>query len=158
MTLKRFEQIKRYFHISEPFEHLSRHEWYRKLLPLADQLKERFQTLMVPASDVSIDEMMVRFVGRSFHTVQVPGKPIPKGYKILVLSERGYTYDFLFTSRVDSFSGLENPDHYDKPIQLSPTSRAVLKMCLHLPYETNSFTLYCDNYFSNIPLFQVLRE
>ena len=158
MTLKRFEQIKRYLHLSEPFETLPRRSWYQKLLPLADRLRKSFQAYMVPASDVSIDEMMVRFAGRSFHTLQVPGKPIPLGYKILALSERGYTYDFLFTSRVESFSGLENPENYDKPIRLSPTSRAVLKMCLTLPYEVYSFTLFCDNYFSNIPLFQVLRE
>lgn len=29
---------------------------------------------------------------------------------------------------------------------------------LHLPYKNYHFTLYCDNYFLNIPLFQVLRE
>ena len=29
-------------------------------------------------------------------------------------------------------------------------------MCLQLPYQQNRFTLYCDNLFSNIPLFHVL--
>ncbi|PWW75873.1 hypothetical protein C7212DRAFT_196523, partial [Tuber magnatum] len=51
--------------------------WYRKLLPLADQLKECCQALMVPASDMSINEMMVRFVGQLFHTIQIPGKSVP---------------------------------------------------------------------------------
>ncbi|PWW75968.1 hypothetical protein C7212DRAFT_193328 [Tuber magnatum] len=46
---------------------------------------------------------------------------------------------------------------YQNPTKLSPTSLAVLKLCLQLCSKENRFTPYCDNYFSNIPLFQVLR-
>jgi len=157
MTLRMFEQIKRFFHISEPVRSLPRCQWYHKLLPLADELQQRFQQYLRPASAVAIDEMMIRFVGRSFHTIAIPGKPIPLGYKVLALAERGYTFGYIFTSRVESFAGQNAISEYQNPIKLSPTSLAVLKLCLQLPYEENHFTLYCDNYFSNIPLFQVLR-
>jgi len=42
-------------------------------------------------------------------------------------------------------------------LPLSPTSRAVLRLATALPYQQYRFILYCDNYFSNIPLFQALR-
>ena len=154
-----FEQIKRFLHISEPVRSLPRCQWYHKLLPLADNLQQQFQQYLQPASAVAVDEMMIRFVGRSFHTIAIPGKPIPLGYKVLALAERGlgYTFSFIFTSRVESFAGQNSIPDYQNPIKLSPTSLAVLKLCLQLPYKENRFTLYCDNYFSNIPLFQVLR-
>ena len=59
----RFEQIKRYFHVSEPYESLPRAEWYQKVEPLAGNLASKFQRFMIPASDIAVDEMMVRFTG-----------------------------------------------------------------------------------------------
>jgi hypothetical protein len=65
----------------------------------------------------------------------------------------------MYTSRVDSFSDLNTPAQpYDGAPSLCKTSRAVLQMCLQLPYQAHRFVLYCDNYFSNIPLFSVLRR
>lgn len=65
----------------------------------------------------------------------------------------------MYTSRIDSFTNLSISE---QPIPDSPklckTSRAVLQMCLKLPYQLYRFILYCDNYFSNIPLFSVLRH
>jgi len=134
MTLQMFEQIKRFFHISAPVSSLPRWQWYHKLLPLADELRQRFQQYLIPATDVAIHEMMIRFVGRSFHTIAIPEKPIPLGYKVLALAERGYTFGFIFTSRVESFSDPNTiPSHYG-PIKLSPTSQAILQQCLQLPY------------------------
>jgi hypothetical protein len=56
----------------------------------------------VPASNVSVDEMIVRFSGRSMHTFQIKNKPTPEGYKILSLCELGYTFTFMFASRVEA--------------------------------------------------------
>jgi hypothetical protein len=145
MGQKEFEQLKRHFHVSIPCRSLPRRQWIKKLEPLSSILRERFQRHLLPATPVSIDEMMVRFTGRSPHTTLIKGKPIPKGYKIIALCERGYTWDFLYTSRVDSFSGLEA--HANTfGFNLSVTSRAVLQMCLSLPSYAYRFVLYCDNY------------
>jgi len=108
-----------------------------------------------------VDEMMVRFVGRSVHTVRMPNKPIPEGFKVLALCEHGYTFSFIYTSRVDQFSTLQHdlPNLEDEyHLSLSPTSRAVFFLATQLPYQQYSFLLFCDNYFSNIPLFQALRN
>ena len=156
MTLQMFEQIKHFFHISEPVSSLLQSNWYYKLLPLAHDLETRFQLYLILATAVAIDEMMIGFVGRSFHTIAIPGKPIPLCYKVLALAEKGYTFGFIFTSHTESFSSQNSIPNYTHPTKLSPTFQAVLKMCLQLPYQQNRFTLYCDNLFSNIPLFHVL--
>jgi len=47
---------------------------------------------------------------------------------------------------------------YTGPLSLSPTSRAVLQLLIPLPFRIHRFILYYDNYFSNFPLFEALRE
>lgn len=153
----RFEQLKRYFHVSLPVENLPGRLWYQKVEPLSSTLQRRFQRYCTPATEVSIDEMMIRFIGQSAHTVRLPNKPIPEGYKVFALCEHGYTFSFMYTSRVEQFSGQDLAYEGPGNLHLSPTSRAVLQLALALPYQEYRFTLFCDNYFSNIPLFQALR-
>ena len=43
MSLNRFEQLKRYFHISDPSIQLDIKHWYEKLEPLASVLRQRFR-------------------------------------------------------------------------------------------------------------------
>jgi len=162
MSQYRFEQLKRYFHVSPINQNIprpTRQQWAQKVQPLASQLEKAFQQDLIPASHVSVDEIMVRFTGRSSHTVMIHSKPILQGYKILALCERGYTYSFIFTSRLDKFSNL-NRTLYNGPSRLNllPTSHAVFQLVSALPYHTYRFILYSDNYFSNIPLFKALRE
>lgn len=157
MTLVRFEQLKRFFHVAPPREApLPPSQWSYKLQPLAYNLQRRFQHHCLPATEVSIDEMMVRFTGRSNHTTMIKGKPIPQGYKMLALCEHGYTFSFMFTSNSESISDMLSLYHGVE--RLSTTSQAVFQLATTLPAQLFRFTLYCDNYFSNIPLFTALLE
>jgi len=161
MSQYRFEQLKRYFHVSPVNSNAprpARQDWAQKLQPLASQLESHFQRYIIPASNISVDEIMVPFTGHSSPTVMLRAKPIPQGYKMLSLCKRGYTFSFLFTSRVDKFYHLNIL--YDRPSRqsLSPTSWAVFQLLSSLPSQSHRFILYCDNYFSNIPLFIALRE
>ncbi|KAF9367391.1 hypothetical protein CPB97_005841, partial [Podila verticillata] len=79
------------------------------------------------------------------------GKPTPEGYKILTLCEAGYTYAFLYTSRIKSIIGIE------KIPGLSLTSSAIVHLAKTLPYSTCTFNIYMDNYFSNVRLFKFLH-
>ena len=85
--------------------------------------------------------MIIRFVGRSFHTIAIPGKRMPLGYKVLALAEKGYTFGFIFTSHIESYSCQNSISDYTHPTKLSPTSKAVLKPSLQLAYQQNGFTL-----------------
>jgi len=95
--------------------------------------------------------MIVNFTGRSTHTIWLPGKPIPVGYKVLAICDSGYTLNWLFTSRVDSISCLE------KHPNLSPTGSVVLQLCRTLN-PAKRHIVYMDNPFSTVLLFRKLRK
>ncbi|GES95040.1 piggyBac transposable element-derived protein 4-like [Rhizophagus clarus] len=150
MSLIRFEQIKRFIHISDctaplPF-------WYSKVNPLATHIQTVSKSICVPSSNISVDEMIVRFSGRSIHTVRIKNKPTPEGYKILSLCDAGYTYSFIFTSRV------QNQPEVQQVTELSKVGNEVYHLASQLPIENKSFNIYMDNYFSSIKLFKYLHE
>lgn len=159
LSQNRFKQLKRYFHVSEHYDpgSLPQSCWYFKVAPRADLLQAHYQQYFLPSSDIAVDEMMVRFTGRSAHTILLRGKPTPQGYKILALCDYGYTYSFIFTSRTNCFAEL-NSNLYSGQAKLRPTSQAVDQLASSLPSQLFSFTIYMDNYFSNICLFHALRE
>jgi hypothetical protein len=91
MTFFCFEQIKRYFYISPPIStYQSTARWYTKLDPLSNLLCIKFQAYVVLGQNVSFDEMMVLFAGRSKHTLKMKNKPIKEGFKIWALCDYGY--------------------------------------------------------------------
>src|SRR5579859_7344918 len=75
---------------------------YSKVDPLATHIRTVSKSICIPSSNVSIDKMIARFSGRSAHTVRIKNKPTPEGYKILSLCDSGYTYTFIFTSRIQN--------------------------------------------------------
>lgn len=82
MPSKCFCQIKRFLHISDPDLALSQAEWFQKLEPLNRIIRDRCQKYYLPALNVTVDEMMIRFGGKSFHTYRMASKPIKEGYKV----------------------------------------------------------------------------
>jgi len=182
MGLNRFEQIKRYIHISLPITASAPPAppappalpappapppaWYKKLEPMASMLANRFRSAYMPSSNCSIDEMMVRFTGRSKHTLKMPNKPIDEGYKVFAICDHGYTYGFEFCSRVDGASGLIGHSPIPPPIpppigysrNLTPTSTTCLRLALLLPYRKWHYSIYFDSFFSNTALFATLQE
>jgi len=63
----------------------------------------------------------------------------------------------MFTSRTNSFADLDSR-LYSGQIKLSPTSQAIYQLASALPSDQFSFTVYMDNYFTNIRLLQALYE
>jgi Transposase IS4 len=71
ISLTRFQQIKRYCHISNSqsdkvagLDLPTNKRWWYKLEPLSSSLQASFQQYYSPSSEVSIDEIMVRCFGR----------------------------------------------------------------------------------------------
>ena len=173
MTLTRFQQIKRFLHLSPSWDQHGRN-FFDKLEPLFSQLHDAFQKHYRPSSNVSIDEMMIRFTGRSHHLHIIKNKPIPRGYQVLALCDHGYLFASFFHSAKYGFQGafptyskslqllisLGLPKRTrigtrkEKPVHLEQIATAFSHLAKKLPWNTGlQFIIYCDNLFSNIPLF-----
>ena len=84
--------------------------------------------------------------------LKMPNKPIGEGYKAFYLADHGYVFDFRMASRSKPTPGVESVDN------LSNTSAMVFSLAMSLPYKHKAFTIYIDNYFSNVPLFLKLQK
>jgi hypothetical protein len=176
ITHFRYEQLKRYFHISGPSEipgdfistfyrpeptaeqelQLSEEQlsgiWWHKVHIVFNMLRKASKDLYIPSSNISIDEAMVRSHGRSSHTFKAPNKPISQGFKIFVLADHGYCYYFYPASRTQGVIEV------GKPNTLSKTGQMVYELIQTLPRNDLDYNLYLDNYFTSINLFKALRD
>ena len=96
------------------------------------------------ASQVSVDKMIACF---SAHKIRMKNKPTLEGYKILSLCDAGYTYTFMFTSKVEKNTKIVIV--IELVIGLNETGRLVWHLVKQLPHN-KTFHVYInmDNYFS----------
>jgi hypothetical protein len=126
--------------------------WWSKVEPVFRQVREASVLYYTPSSNVSIDECMIRCFGRSSHTYKMPDKPIPQGYKLFALADHGYIWKFLPASRTKGLiETARDPG-------LTLTGSMVLQLAEELPKEENTYSIYLDNYFTSLPLFEKLRS
>ena len=92
ISLKRWQQIDRFFHISKP-SLAQKETLFAKLEPLSDTLRQIFKKYWKPGTHLAVDEIITRFLGRAKEIVNIPSKPTPKGFKIWVLANEGYVLD-----------------------------------------------------------------
>ena len=127
--------------------------WWWRLELMLSTFRDWCQRYFILGSAVSIDEIIVRFYGRSADTFKMPGKPIKQGYKIFALAQDGYIWHFQLASKQHGIAELE------KVNELTATSSMVFQMAQLLPKFLNAhFVIYMDNYFTSIPLFLMLRK
>lgn len=145
----RYQQIKRYLHVSVPEATII--NYFDKLEPLLSHVRDMSKKLYTLATNVSVDEMIIRFSGRSAHTVRMKNKPTPEGFKIFSLCDSGYTYTFLPTSRIA-------PVQIEKVDGLTQTGSIVNHLTQQLPHSRLNFNIYMDNFFTSTKLFQHFRN
>ncbi|KZL87254.1 tubulin beta [Colletotrichum incanum] len=124
-------------------------------------------------SDLTVDEAMVRFEGRSLETTTIPTKPIPTGYKIWILAQSGYCIRWLWHVHGKGPYALvpqAQPARRGRPAQsagpagpatgkealLTPTQQVVTTLISLLPAAT--YHVFLNNLFSSIRLFSALRK
>ena len=59
-------------------------------------LKDRFKSTYTPHCQLSVDEAMIPFEGRSSMKQYIPLKPVKRGFKVWAMADalNGYLYDF----------------------------------------------------------------
>ena len=152
ISLRRFEQIERCFHVprepeigAEPPEQDGIELppiLFQNVVPISDHLHRAFKGAWVPGRHLAIDESMERFTGRSVHKVTIPTKSTSEGYNIWVLADGAYVLDWLFRARdigpidLDSFwyliKGVKGEDLTEAPKGFSKTQSVVLHLAANL--------------------------
>ena len=150
ITRDRFEQITRYLHFADNDTLPARGEEgfsrLQKVDPIISALKHNFQSAYYPHCQVSIDEAMIPFKGRSSMKQYLPLKPVKRGFKVWAMADalNGYMYDFnVYTGACgDRETGLGE--------------KVVLTLAESI--KGRHHHLYFDNYFSSISLLSKLFE
>lgn len=154
MSLLRWQQIKRYLKISDPRSERDSKgpDWYAKLEPIYSDFLKASQRYYLPGRDVSIDEQLVVFKGRSRHSMLIPSKRAGKGFKIYSLCHDNYV--IMFSSRASKISGLKRlPGFTDSSTMVAQIFRSLSNYG-----EPDMYLVYTDNFFTNVKLFKHLKK
>src|SRR5688572_16522524 len=137
MSLKRFEQIKRYLYIFSSATLIK--NYFNKLELLLSYIWNVLKQLYIPSTNVSIDKMVIRFSRRSVHTVRIKNKPTLESFKILSLCDFRYTFIFLPISHII-------PSDVTKIGKLNQIGYQVYYFVKQLSHHQHLYNIYIDNY------------
>ena len=148
-----WQQIKRYFHISNPAtDPSSNHgDWVVKIRPFLDGFLRACRRMINPGKNVLIDEQLILFKGRFKHSMRIENKEAGQGFKVYSLCVGNYLLGLQFASKESKIDGLKRikglPDTLSLVIQLMKQ--------LPKPWE---YVIYLDNFFTRIPLLVYLKH
>lgn len=112
-----------------------------KVQPIIDMLSERFAALVEPQREISIDEAMIKFKGRSTLKQYMPKKPTKRGIKVWMRADAlsGYVSAFeVYTGR--------KADSVEKGLGANVVKTLTEEL-------QNTFRhIYFDNFFSSVDL------
>ncbi|XP_047109581.1 piggyBac transposable element-derived protein 2-like [Schistocerca piceifrons] len=157
MTVNQYEQIRKFLHFNDNSAMIPRgekgHDRLFKIRPIIELMRSRFQTIPVEEC-VSVDEQICSTKARSYLKQYMPNKPHKYGYKLFVISGiSGYAYDY------EIFTGDENEP--EKRVtgeeDLGASANVVVRLSRILPRNMNH-KLYCDNYYTSLPLLVWLHK
>lgn len=150
MPVRRFKALLRTLHLNDntlakrPGE--PGYDRLFKIRPLLDEVLKNSSRLYIPHREVSIDEGMVLFKGRSSYKQYMPQKPVKRGFKVWCLagSKNGYLHAFeVYTGASGGTSdGL---------------GASVIKR-LAKGLRKKGYHLYFDNFFSSVGLAEALLQ
>ena len=142
MPRKKFEDLLRYFHISDN-SRLQANDRFAKVRPLLASLNERWLLFKSTACHLSIDETMIPYFGKHGCKQHIHGKPIRFGYKMWSLaSSDGYLL------QGEPYQGASTS--CDIP-GLGMGGSVVMDLVSELPRD-HKYSLYFDNLFTSLPL------
>jgi hypothetical protein len=147
----RFEEISRYLHFVDsqtlPARGEDGHHRLQKVKNVVDAVKEKFLLVYKPSQNISVDEAMIPFKGRSSMKQYIPKKPIKRGFKIWVAADtNGYFLDLqVYVGK--AADGVTTEHGLGERVVLELTK----------PFREKWYHIYCDNFFTSPKLFQKLH-
>lgn len=143
MSAQDFEQTLRYLHFANNDDFIAKgkpgFDKLFKVRPLLDRLLVLFGRMYVPNREMSFDEQMIAFKGRTSLKQYMPAKPIKRGIKVWALADAHNGYVYLF----DIYTGKND----DKGVDTGLATRCVLKLAQFLRGTWR--IIYTDNFFTS---------
>lgn len=147
MSRNRFEEILRYFHISDN-NNLDVTDKYTKIRPLWKHLNAKWLEYFPGDPYISIDESMVRYFGRHGAKQHIQNKPIRFGFKVWSMCTRlGYMI------QGEPYQGAATGNTHP---HLGCGGSVVMNLVKKLPSD-RKYSLFVDNYFTSLPLLEELK-
>lgn len=144
MSRNRFEILLRMFHAANNETESQGGRLY-KVQPLIDRILPKYQNIIIPQEDICIDETIIPWRGRLKFRQYVPNKRHRYGVKVFKLClTSGYTWNIKVYAGKEATSGVSVPQK--------------VVMDLIDPLLHAGRTLYCDNWYTSIPLATTLME
>ncbi|RKK10605.1 hypothetical protein BFJ66_g16165 [Fusarium oxysporum f. sp. cepae] len=171
MPLRRFQLISRYFRTFDYTKVDVRDEGdLPKTFQAAEEWSNHIQKvsteLYLPGTNLTVDECMIPFTGRSKETTLVKNKPTPVGFKVWVIAQQGFFLQWLWHVKPSPYTAVIVNLPTLKPlgkrgklrteIPLSNTQSVVVHLVKRLLPQT--YHLFTDNLFSSPQLFRLLRQ
>ena len=150
ISRNRFLEISRFLHFVDN-DTLSRpgsdnYDRLGKVRPVINHLAEKILSLYEPNCQLSIDEGMIKYKGRSSMKQYMPLKPTKRGLKVWMRGDGIYGY----VSEFQVYTGKE------ESTEKGLSTRVVQDLTRSIAGKHHH--IYCDNYFSSINLFLDLLQ
>ena len=161
MSLIRWQQIDRFFHVSKPLQLGQKEPTFDKLEPLSAVLREAFKKYWKSGTHLAVDETIQRFIGRAKEIVNIPSKPTPEGFKIWVLANQGYVLDWIYHAKGRNKG--EGPqdldDYWTDYLGFTQTQAVILDLVSQDGISKDHFhIIWLDNLFTSARLLTRLDE
>lgn len=150
MSRDRFSEILSNIHVNDNLAiPVNNKDKLYKLRPMIESLNKRFAEAYHGTRELSVNESMIKFKGRSSLKQFNPMKPIKRGYKLwCITDQKGYILNFsIYQGKNEALE--REFEHFNLG------ERIVLK--LTKPYWKQSRIIFFDNYFTSIILLERLK-
>jgi hypothetical protein len=111
MPLRKFELITRYFRTFDYTKLDVRDEGnllktFQAAEPWSQHIQKVSAELFIPGTNLTVDECMIPFTGRSKETTVVKNKPTPLGFKIWAIAQHGFFMHWLWHLKASPYEAV----------------------------------------------------
>lgn len=148
----RWEQLKRFFKVSDPDEDLvNKSDKLQRIRELWEDFVSRCRANYWPGREIGLDEAIKRFKGRCSFKQYIKNKPIRWGLKLFCVccSLTGYLWNAAwYLGKLDETDA--------KQAETSATHRSVLQILT--PLSNKNHIVHMDNFYTSVPLLNQLLQ